>query len=352
MVRFLENPRFQNIQDAIVWMDTEELNYYRLRFNTAASGFTMGGHAQTAGAVFTPHQILEAGMPIDLEGDTGEGPFDKALMHPAGNLPDDVRTSSERDSAILNPINHTAFNTMYDRMINLATKYSFKIYNYEEHPIIVGITVQVLEVCVGKDTAGVRQIVNGEDFGNDAYQNILNLPLYQLKKLQNTVIGVIPKAQMTGAIARTATTTGADIVGEEMHMNPGVGIISKTVNVHQIMTDLAKSAGHDGYDVLNYSAPTSTFVSGATRETGEGAPIAVWLWAAAPNTLHEIMGGVITDSLHHGHGLTIEGFTSMTALSWTGKIFVEPRFRHKVKLFDPKVLQELDNITVDLVQAS
>lgn len=354
-MKFLPNPAFYNPEDAIVNLDTEDAGIFHLRFNVASASAALGNTHSTAMAVLLPLQPLKpfAMHTTSVAGSSINSDVERqqvSLCHVETTTPNDTTGSGVR-YADHNPINYTMYDAQFSQGIVLKQHYSFKISNYEDHPIMVGLTVLPAEVQTTPDT---NDEVTASEFGQDLYESFAGthavdsgVRLQQLKKKQNTIMGIIPAGQFSGGITRTSGV-GADQVATQLHMTPGVGVISQVVDCDKIMTALAKKGGMSGYDVKAYSFPTTDWIVPAASNTQ--GPITVILWACPVNAFQEFQGAVAADSDDHFDGLTYMNVNTTNFNDFTAKIYVEPKCRTTVRLFDPVIPTGLATADPDYTQ--
>lgn len=350
-MRFLPNPRLQVVDDAMVQFTMQDEALFRMRFatNTATTGVVQTD--QTAIAVFTPHEPLLPGQPskVSHDGTPSNATQTNAmsLIHPTGPAPADATGADLR--FVDNPnINYDTYADQYTRCLPIKTDYNFKIYNYQDFPILVGITVLLTQVVVGTDESGVPdETVLATDYGNDTFGNMDDFKavrLVEFKSLQNTKMGVVPAGQYTGGHAKVAGQ-GSTTSGDALHMNPGIGTVQETVHTFDIMKKMAMASGESGFDIDHYAA---AYPGGASACLI--APLVVILWVCpATETNQELFDGTAADTDDHWNGLTFEGWGTACD-DWTGKIFVEPIIHTTMRLFDPKVVDGYDAGDPDTIQ--
>lgn len=352
-MKFYKNPKDRQTEDGLVRFTVEEDNIYRLRFGFTTPTIGPVMTRETAGAAFTPYDLLSPLVPRNVQSTTDAIHRDKSLIIPTGPAPSDATGVDQRlpDDP---PTNVAAYKDLFSRYHVSAVEYFFKFFNYEDFDLVVGITVLPLSVVISEDGSGGLVKVNSEEFGNDVYfdPRQSDSRFVTLATKQNTIFGKLPAGRPTGLQAKIADQ-GGELAAQALHMNPGVATISQKVPLTKIYKALSTEGGFDGdYDVTKVSgdyADPPVRPDGAAGQTEAG--VVVWLWVCNEQAYFEDMQGTAADSDDHFNGLHFEGWGS-ACNDWTAKVAVHPKVELICHLHDPIVNAIPTATAPDIIQAS
>jgi hypothetical protein len=335
-MKYLENPKDREIEDAMVQFTVEEENIYRLRFGFTTATTGPANTHQMAAAAFTPYNLLYPLVPNNVQSTTMALHRDKSLMLPTGPAPSDT-TGVDMLLPSNSPTNVSAYEHLYERYHVSAVDYTFKLFNYEDFDCVVGITVLPLSCIISKDASGSLVKVNTEDFGNDVYfdpRQSDNRFVNMITK-QNTIMGRLPAGTPTGTMARTGDV-GAEPGADQLHIKPGTATITQHVGMTRLYEAMSREGGFEGvYDVEEVSGDYGSTISYPDGANGfTEAPVVVWLWVCNEQAYFEYMGGTAADTDDHYNGLSHEGWGT-ACNNWTAKIAVHPKVDITTRLFDP-----------------